>query len=350
MRLRVLSREPRIPIVHYSDERGSWATRGRDVLHQEEAAGAWRRIARFPRHSLLDGLLASRPACRALRLDRCNLQPTRSGALLAIRGGTLYRVEHAAFVPLCRIQGDCVMNRAIAEAPDGSLYLGEYFSNGTRLPVRIWRVQPDLRDAEVVHVLDAPRVRHVHAIHPDPFHPPRLWFTTGDFRDECYLGYTDDGFESVELIGDGGQRYRAVGLLFESDHLSWLTDSHLEQNRVVAMERESGALSLLGEVESSTWYTVRTTDGVCLATTTVEPGPAIHTRSSRLLGSTDARRWSEVATFEKDAWPMPWFKFGSLSLPAGRYSSERFWLSGEGLRGLDGGSLLCALERTQEAA
>ena len=39
------------------------------------------------------------------------------------------------------------------------------------------------------------------------------------------------------------------------------------------------------------------------------------------------------------------FGFGSLSLPAGQLDSGGFWLSGEGLIGLDGRSILCRIEQ-----
>lgn len=343
-RLRVLRREPRLHIVHHSDERGSWATAGRRILFQSDAMGEWQELSSFPRRSPLDALGGLRPACRALRLDRCNVFPTRDGALLGIRSGTLYRIQGNSFVPLCRIRGDSVMNRAIAETSDGSLYFGEYFSNADRLPVRIWRLDPALTRAEVAYEFETPRIRHVHAVHCDPFVSGRLWFTSGDRRGECFIGYSDDGFSSVELIGDGDQRFRAVGLIFDEREVHWLTDSHIARNHVVSMDRETRAITLRGEVESSSWYAVRTSDGALLATTTVEPGPAIATRQASLLTSRDARAWSPAASFEKDAWPMRFFKFGSLSLPSGSYSSRAFWLSGEGLEGLDGASLLCSLD------
>jgi hypothetical protein len=342
-RLRVLRREPGLAIVHHADEHGTWATRGRDVLHQTAPTEPWRRVTRLPR-SRLDPLLGSRLASRALRIDRCNVRPGAEGRLLAIRGGRVYRIEDGACEELCTIQGDCLMNRAIAEGSDGSLYFGEYFTNSERRPVRIWRITGDLRAAEVAFEFERPRVRHVHAVHADPDVPGRLWATTGDFADECFLFFSDDGFRSVERVGDGGQTFRAVGLVFQPERIVWLTDSHVEQNRIVSLERRSGELRFHGELPSSTWYTARTSDGVLLATTTVEPGAAIRTRRARLLRSSDGLAWREALAFDKDRLPMRFFKFGSLALPSGRFSSQAFWISGEGLAGLDGASCLCALD------
>lgn len=341
--LRVLRREPGVQIVHHHDDRGAWATRGRDVLFRAETEGPWKRIARFPRGSVLDPLVRSRLASRALRLDRCNVHPTRRGGLLGIRGGRVWRLEDGGACELARLQGDCLMSRAIAEDEEGALWFGEYFTNPERRPVCIWRVSPDLARAEVAYRFESPRIRHVHAVHRDPCLPQRLWVTMGDFQGECFLAWSDDGFRSVEHLGDGGQTWRTVGLLFDEARLAWLTDSHLEPNRVVTMDRRTGEVAVHGQVASSSWYQVRMRDGVHLATTTVEVGPAIRARRCYLLRSEDGRHWTEAASFAKDVLPMRLFKFGSLSLPSGDYGSGAFWLSGEGVRGLDGDSLLCAL-------
>jgi hypothetical protein len=325
------------------DERGAWASRGRRILFQARPDEPWQRLAGFA-PGACDLLRRSRPAARALRLERCNVYPTGSGRLLAVRDGWLHRIEGSETVAFQRIQGACLMNRAIAETSEGILFFGEYLTNPARRPIRIWRVAPDLSGADVVHTIESPRIRHVHAIQLDPYVHGRLWITMGDFEGECYLGYSDDEFRNLVRVGDGGQSYRTVGLLFHADSLSWLTDSELAPNRVVRMDRASGELSFHGELAGPVWYCAPTRDGAYLATTVVEPGPSIRTRHAFLLHSRDGLAWREVASFEKDAWPMPWFKFGSLSLPSGRFSSQAFWLSGEGLRGFDGGSWLCALD------
>jgi len=346
-RLEVLRHEPRLTIVHHADERGCWASRGRQILFQGAPEEPWRPLARFPRARPLDRLAPLRLASRALRIDRCNLYPTRAGGLLGIRAGTVYRIEGGRLAALGKIRGACLLNRAIGETGEGTLYFGEYLTNAGRGPIRVWRIAPDLSRMEAVHTFEG--IRHVHAIQSDPFQPGRLWITMGDFDGECFLYFTDDGFRTLERLGDGGQRFRTVNLVFGPERLAWLTDSELDQNYAVSMDRATGAVTLHGEVASSCWYTARTSDGVLLATTTVEPGPAIRTRRACVLHSRDGIRWSEAASFAKDRWPMGFFKYGTLSLPSGSFSSRHFWISGEALVGLDGGSLLCALSAGGEA-
>jgi len=350
MQLRTQPPERPLTLVHHVDERGVWATAGREVWFRAAGGGAWERIATFPTRLPTDLSAPLRLARRLARAEKCNLHPTRSGHLLGIRGGCAYRIEDGHMTPLFTLQGDCVMSRSIAETPEGELYFGDYFMNPERRPVRVYRVAPDLRSHEVAVELESPRVRHVHAVHADPFVAGRLWLTTGDFEGECFLGTSDDGLRTVRYLGDGGQLWRAVGLFFHEDRIGWLTDTHIAQNYVVGLDRASEAISIHGERDASSWYAAQTTDGLCLATTTVEPGPGIHTDRARLLVSRDGVGFEVLAEFPKDPWPMRFFGFGSLSLPAGRFSSRSFYLSGEGVRGLEGETLHCSIERAGDPA
>jgi hypothetical protein len=343
--LRLELRGPALPLsnVHHEDERGCWATRGRRILRAASPDGPWHEIARFPRRGKRDALGGPRALARALRTEKCTVYPTRRGALLGIRGGEVFRIEASNMVPIFRVSGNCIMNRAIAETPDGEIFFGEYFMNPRGEPIRVWRVDPDLRGGEVAYRFDSPRLRHVHSIHVDPHREGRLWVTTGDFAGQCWVGRTDDRFRSLELLGDGGQSWRAVGLIFHPDRISWLTDTELEPNRVVSLDRTSETISLHGSRPAASWYTVPLSDGGYLGTTVVEPGPSVQTRDCHLLYSSDGIEWSEAGTFRKDWLPMPWFGSGSLSLPSGRYSSAGFWLSGEAVAGLEGVTRRAAL-------
>lgn len=345
MQLRTERSRTRLSLVQHADERGVWATAGRRILFKGHGHGRWQRLATFPRSWPTDLAAPLRPLRRVLRADKCNVYPTRNGRLLGIRGGQVYRIDGEVFTPLFRLQGDCVMSRSIAETAEGELYLGDYFMNPDRRPARIHRVSPGLDRHEVACELTSPRVRHVHAVHVDPCVPGRLWVTTGDFENECYLGVSDDGFRSLRFLGDGSQRWRVVGLLFFEDRLAWGTDTHIAQNHVVTMDRASETITLHGERDASSWYAAQTTDGLCLATTTVEPGPGIHTDRARLLGSEDGIEFEVLAEYPKDRWPLRFFGFGSLALPSGRFSSQSFYLSGEGLAGFEGSTRHCSVLR-----
>jgi hypothetical protein len=349
MKLRAESPDRGIVIVHHVNEKGIWGSNGRTVLHAEGPGKPWKTIATFPLAPPRDYASIGRLARRLLRAEKCNVYPTREGKLLGIRKGWVYSLAEPGGAPpraLFQINGACVMPRAIAEDPDGNLYFGEYFGNPDRGPVRIWRVDPLLESFGIAYTFPAGATRHIHAVHTEPFMPGRIWVTMGDFQDECYLAYTDDDFSTVHFLGDGSQLWRLVGVIFQEDRLCWLTDTHFEQNHIVAMDRSSTRATIHGDVDASAWYMAETTDGLYLATTTVELGAGIQTNEARVLASEDGLEWEPIIAYRKDPFPMTGFGFGSISLPSGAFSSESFWISGEGVWGLDGRAQVCSLKKT----
>jgi hypothetical protein len=330
-----------LTIVHHHDPRGVWATHNRDIMFLAPNASDWQKVAIFPLNLPLDFALGTRLTARVSRADRCSVFPTSTGVLLGIRGCKAYAIDKGQFTELFTINGDTILIGGGAETANGWVYFGEYFMNPKRMPVRIWRLSNDLSQYAVAYTFPVGTIRHVHKVYQDPYDEKRIWVTTGDFKNECYLWYTDDGFQTLHNIGTGTQVWRAVSLLFTEDKLIWLTDTELEQNHIVSMDRRTHKIEFHGEVHSPTWYATQTSDGCYIATTTVEAAPGTTTDQAWVMFSEDAINWEKLKGFPKDRWPLQPFKFGVLSLPGGYYSSEDFWLSGEALVDLDGKSVQC---------
>lgn len=321
---------------HRSPDGALWGTSGRTILACH--AGRSERVAQFPFAAPRDLFAFSRPTTRAARADKSNLFVTSLGRLVAIRAATVFAFRpEAGMVPLFRINGDSALHGGLCEDALGWVYLGEYFLNPQRGPVRIWRLDPDLESWEAAYEFPAGSVRHVHGVYRDPFDPQALWVTTGDAQGECYLYRTTDRFRSLDRFGDGGQLWRAVRLFFTSEHIAWLTDSQTEQNFACRIRRGDGTLEVGQPIEAPTWYGTQSTDGLFVAFTTVEAGPAVQSMESLVLVSQDAFHWQTAHAFRKDFWrPMRVFKNGVISCPSGEMDSTDLYLSGEGLLGLDG--------------
>ena len=339
----------RLTIAHHLDADGTlWGTERNRIVKRAADQTSWQMVARFPFCSPRDYFGWSRPTARAMRADKCNLFVNTTGNLLAIRGGVTYTLRDNELVPLQRIQGDCVLHRGLCEDEQGWTYFGEYFMNPERTSVRIWRVDSAMQNIEAAYTFPAGSIRHVHGVFRDPFDPPALWAAVGDFKGECYLVMTRDRFKTITTYGDGSQIWRAVSLFFTQDHVCWLTDSNLEQNYACRMQRQTGNLQIGHEVDCSSWYGCTTREGLHIAFTTVERGPAIKRDESSVLISRDAFHWHEVYTFKKDFWrPLQVFKYGVISCPSGDLSSQDLWISGEGLVGLDGRSLRVAITENE---
>ncbi|MDK2979796.1 MAG: hypothetical protein PWQ55_143 [Chloroflexota bacterium] len=345
---KIRERYARITIIHHRCADGTlWATAKRRVLVNH--GQGWQPAGVFPPSYPRDLFGWSRPTARAMRADKCNLYVNRHGNVLGIRGGWVYALRAGQFEALFSINGDSVLHRSLAEDAEGSIYFGEYFMNREHIPVRIWRVSPQLDRWEVA--CELPGVRHVHGVYADPYAPGVLWAAVGDFKGECYLVRSDDGFHSMQLYGDGSQIWRAVNLFFTPDSVDWLTDSNLEQNHACRMQRDSGQLEIGQEIDCSAWYGCTTQEGLHVSFTTVEQGPGILSDHSSVLVSRDAFHWEKIAQFKKDFWrPVKVFKYGVISCPSGPSSLDDLYLSGEGLVGLDGCSLrVCISEATDHA-
>ncbi len=348
-RLACLIPDEGVAILHQRQADGTlWGTNGRRIL-RKGSSGEWHEIGRLPFVWRRDGLAFSRPAARALRADKANVYVNARSKVLAIRSSTVYRVQaREAPIPLFRIQGDSVLHGGICEDAEGWMYIGEYFMNPTRAPVRIWRLDPELEDWQIAHTFPAGAIRHVHGVYRDPFDEQALWVTTGDKEGECFFFRTRDRFQSLEQIGAGGQSWRAVRLFFTPDHVCWLTDSQLEPNHAFRMERATGKVEQGATLGAPAWYGTSTSEGTHIAFTTVEPGPAVLRTSAAVLVSEDAFHWQEIHQFEKDFWrPMKVFKYGVISCPAGPMEISELHISGEGLRGLDGSSARLEIERVR---
>jgi len=110
------------------------------------------------------------------------------------------------------------------------------------------------------------------------------------------------------------------------------------------MSRKTGVLEIGQALDASAWYGCSTREGVHMAFTTIERGPAIKSNESSVLVSLDAFRWEKVFAFKKDFWkPVQVFKYGVISCPSGQMSVNDLYLSGEGLIGLDGLSIKARL-------
>jgi len=317
-------------IVHHLENGLAITSTGRTVrLH---AASGVRKV-RLPFVIPRDFSLGIRILERLFRSDKCLAIP-HAGSVIIIRAGVIYRWRES-LEPIGNIRGDCPLHASAAVSSSGNLYFGEYYMNQERGTVSVIRVRPGC-SAEAAHVFSAGSIRHIHGIYRDPFAPLRLWVTVGDEQGECYIYWTDDEFCSLHRMGDGSQWWRAVGLVFTKERVTWGTDSPHMPNHFVSFDRRDGKLIVGQPVDGTVWYAGTTSDGLHYASSSVEKGPGVRTNQARVWVSRDAETWIPACSFTKDRYPMPHFKWGTISFPSGTFTARDLWISGEALQGLDG--------------
>jgi len=338
--LSITSRRPRTDLVHYASPELLVTSRHRS-FRAEDASGRLLWEGRFPA-SAIDAAGVSRVLRRFGRLDQCVLAPVGQGtgeSWIAIRGSIIYLygpgrpLRKVGALRQCRIPLQVL-------ATGGAVLFGEYGSNPERKALPLWRA--DANGAEIVFELPPGRARHAHGVFEDPF-TGRYWLATGDFENENWLISFDRDFRNPDYLGDGSQRFRAVAVFFFEDSIVWLTDSQFVQNRVMRLDRATGRVEEGMPIPSPAWFGKVLSDGWLLAGCAWEHGEGCMRDGATLLASRNGVDWSEIAFWKKDRWPAPWFRDGVIRFAPGEQHSGDFTLFGEGLRGLDGHMLRCAL-------
>ena len=137
-------------------------------------------------------------------------------------------------------------------------------------------------------------------------------------------------------MGRGTQRYRAVSAIIEPDRLIYGTDSDRDFNFIVSLDKQSGRIEELREVEGSSLFAARFGDWKIISTA-VEPNPYCRSRECSLYGSKDGAKWQRLVVHRKDGFSAVYFQFGALVLPYTQASSmTSFMYSGQAIQEFDG--------------
>lgn len=251
---------------------------------------------------------------RAGRLDLREAMQLPTGVLLVISQKQVIAINpasgklHTVFqVP------DGGRPRGFAMTPSGHLFVGEYWSNPLRQPLRIWTSTDNGDTWELIHTLPAGSAKHIHNIIWDRYREG-LWVLTGDGDGECALLFTSDEFKTVTEIIRGDQMVRACQLFCRPEGLYYGTDTERAPNWFVHLEVEIGRLHKIQPLPGSCMYTAHMADRYWL-TTSVEPSKVNYDRKPALWFSSDLQQWKKLVEFEKDWYPGEYFGFGRIKLP-----------------------------------
>jgi len=220
----------------------------------------------------------------------------------------------------------------LAACPDGTVLYGEYAMNLDRsLPIAVYRSDDRAETFIKVHEFDPGDVRHIHFVQWDPF-DECLWMGTGDADKECRLYRSVDQGVSWEVVGEGSQLWRTIGLVFTRDYLYWGTDAGSDAgttpNCIVRLARSTSDIEKLVEVQGPCHGIGMLADGTLMVSTGVEGGRNEADGRAHLWVSGDGTIWSDVASWRKDRWSKL-VQFGVLHFPHGRMGS--LFLTGLGV-------------------
>ncbi|GIU00464.1 hypothetical protein TSL6_09700 [Sulfurovum sp. TSL6] len=229
----------------------------------------------------------------------------------------------------------------MCEDSKGYLYFGEYLSNPDREEVHIFKSIDSGKTWTICHTFPKSTIRHVHGIFYDKYED-LLWFATGDLDGECIIGYTNDSFETVKIFKHGGQKYRAVQLLFFKDFIIYGTDTEYDKNYIYRLDRKNGKEHCLQELQGSVLSSVNS-DEYAAISTAVEPSEVNHDIYSYIWFSNDGYQWKELYKGKKDSLNPKYFQYGRFKFPIGAINNEEILFSGHALERLDNKTIIYSL-------
>jgi hypothetical protein len=276
----------------------------------------------------------------AIVLSRClagsiSYHVLPDGSRLAIARDGIYRAE-AGQQSMTRTFAIQRGSRPLNFSVDGSRVLfGEYGSGLEDCEVLIYVSEDSGRTFQEGFRFPRGDIRHVHHVMVDPF-DGNYWVLAGDFGRQTGIGVLSRDLKHLEWVGRGTQRHRAVSALIESDSLIYGTDSDRDRNFIVRLDKRSGRIDELLEVEGSSLYSARF-GSLRLISTCVEPNPYCRSRDSVLYGSKDDGAWEPLVAHRKDFLNPVYFQFGTLVLPNTQPGSQQGYMySGQAVNELDG--------------
>jgi hypothetical protein len=263
----------------------------------------------------LRGLAANfRLGQRLLRFMVTNLLPLNNGDLFVTFDKAVGIIRSGKYISLKGLIRPCrVLRGAVAPDENGDVFFGEYLANAERGEMRVYKYSPGNEELEVVHTFPPGSIRHVHGLYFDP-ETASVFCLTGDDERECKVLRSKDGCKTFETVGEGDESWRAVSILFDSEHFYYGTDAEFRENQIYQVDRQNLERKVLGEVSGTVFYSKRLGDDFFF-TTTAENAPSQKENVAALWHVDRQGNCSELAKYPKDRWHKALFMFGTIHLP-----------------------------------
>lgn len=316
----LLGRFPRLRVLAWS---GEWlyASRGYTVLRAKVSdIIEWEQVGWFRPAAWRTITSSSRLASRFFRDGFHALAVLPSGHLIGAvphamvtlsPGEREFRMSHRAVRGLRPLH--------IAATPSGNVFWGEYFDNSRRDEVHIYWSIDGGAHWEVAYTFPRGAIRHVHNVVYDEWENC-FWVLTGDLGAECRIIRASCDFKAVDVVLAGNQQTRCAALIPTRDAVYFSSDTPFEVNHVYCLDRQSGVVRAITELNGSSIYGCLAGDSVFFSTM-VEPSATNLSGDVRVYGSRGGVDWHCLHQWKKDRWPMGLFQYGNALLPDGKNTS-----------------------------
>jgi len=286
-----------------------------------------------------DRILGShRLVSQLTRIGIHHLIPLENGNFLVTTKRKTYIVspDGKVVITWCDYQGNKPGHQGICVTPTGTIFFAEYLLNPHRdCEVHLWRSIDNGMTWHIVKTWSKGDIRHLHFVKWDDFEKC-LWVGTGDYGEngaENRLYRSVDNGDTWELVGQGSQDWRAIGVCFASDALFWGTDagSCPDEVHLVKMNRDTQQISILDNLEGPCHGCASFADGRVFFSTGIEGGENEKDRYAHLKEYKNGRL-EEVLRIKKDIWPEV-LQIGAMRFPLGSDNRRKVVFTAMGLTG-----------------
>lgn len=221
-------------------------------------------------------------------------------------------------------KGNKPAHRGICVTPDGTIFFGEYTLNMDRKNTSsLYRSKDNGKTFQCIKTFQPYEIRHIHFIQWDTY-GDCLWLGTGDRDAESKLYRSYDYGDTFELIGEGSQLWRAVGVSFTKDALYWGTDAGSDSgnhpNYIIKMDRHTLQLEKIIEVEGPCHGNAVLADGTVYVSTGVEGGENEKDRCAHLWIK-KGEGFEKIMKQKKDIFPYI-LQYGVMRFPLGMQTTN----------------------------
>lgn len=272
---------------------------------------------------------------RFMRAEITALYHLADGSSLAIARKGIFRCERGEkiFRKCFNVKrGSRPMNLCVT--PSGEIFLGEYFANMGKSAVNIYTSKDGGKSWSVAYTFTEGNINHIHGLYWDKY-TESIWVVTGDRENECIIGYTNDGFKTLNIVFRGGQEYRSCVLFFYPEYVVYATDSQYIQNEIKSFDRTTHEIRIIQQVQGSVIKGTQCGDRVMISTA-VEPSEVNLGRDSYVWTSENGLEWQQIYNGTKDCLPSI-FQFALFEFPTYYEEKlERLLFSGRAVKKDDG--------------
>ncbi len=128
------------------------------------------------------------------------------------------------------------------------------------------------------------------------------------------IGLLSKDLQTLDWVQRGNQKCRVTSAIVEPDCLLYGTDSDRERNFIIRLEKQSGAMHEVREVNGSSFHAA-SFGALRLISASAEPNPICATHECVLYASSDGDRWERMVTYPKDRYNSHFFQIGTIVLP-----------------------------------